>query len=362
MPSPTCTVNSTATTNGVNVSAASTVNIALADTAGVTTWTLECIGRDDDAAAPTITINSVNKTATFTSGAAGSAYVLKSTVNGGRDANGTLQTSYSTTFSVYVLVGGARVVASNETTEGNPTHGWTEQLNTVIRRPGSAWRDGGSPSAGLAGRILVDNASVVPMYVDDGTEWRPVLGGSLGYVPPTVSNFTWTNQDTSTATDRGWTVELSSNSNIGISYLTKAVPSAPYTLTACFRIGNFGPGGDDVKFGLCLAAAGAPFITFGPQSSSVGELTLAANNWDNTSTLNATTYTQLLHLRSDLIWLRIQDNNTNRILMYSYDGRNFIDCLTVARTSFITPTKIGVFIADNNGEIPTVTLVSWKAS
>jgi hypothetical protein len=137
-PSPLCNVNASPSINGVNVTAASTVTIALADTAGVKQWTLSCLNTDDLLVASTITagltINTVAKTATFTAPAVGSALILQSVVNNGKDANGAVDPTLTTTFGIYVLTtSGYRVAAFDEKTEGSSAFGWVTKLNAVVR-------------------------------------------------------------------------------------------------------------------------------------------------------------------------------------------------------------------------------------
>lgn len=145
MPSPTCEVKDgggayTATTNGVDVTPANTVTIRLASTAGVTTWSITCIGTDETSDASTVTsgltVDGVTKTATFTAPVAGKAYLFQSRVNGGIDQNGTSAPALTTTFIVHTLTGsGLRVGALGETTEAG-SFGWTSKVNDVIRNGG----------------------------------------------------------------------------------------------------------------------------------------------------------------------------------------------------------------------------------
>lgn len=137
-PSPLCTVNAASTINGVNVTTASTVTIALVDTAGVKQWTISAINTDDLLSAATITaaltIDTVAKTATFTAPALGSALIFKSIINNGKDANGALDPTLTTTFGIYVLTtSGYRVAAFDETTEGSSSFGWITKINACIR-------------------------------------------------------------------------------------------------------------------------------------------------------------------------------------------------------------------------------------
>lgn len=195
MPSPTCTVNASSTTGGVNVSAASTITIQLASLDGVSTWECTCVGRDEVASAPTVSINTATKTATFTSGAAGSAYLFESRVNGGVYA-GVTQPSYTTRLAIFVLTaGGMRVVPFELTTEANATVGWCAEVNAIIRRGDVATNLYGTiaamPAAGVAGRRYTAHDGACIDWVDDGSEWRPSLGGGgLGYRPPLAA--TWT--------------------------------------------------------------------------------------------------------------------------------------------------------------------------
>lgn len=152
-----------ATTNGVNVTPGNTTTINLVSGAGVTTWQISCISTDETSTAPTLTVDNVAKTATFTAPAAGKALIFRSVVNGGIGVDGVADSSLTTTFGIYTLIGGKRVVALNETFEGNATYGWTTVLNDLIRSAYAAfdpatltltgwWRAnyGGSPWAGTA--------------------------------------------------------------------------------------------------------------------------------------------------------------------------------------------------------------------
>jgi hypothetical protein len=138
MTSPQCTVNATATTNGVDLTPATTATIALANVAGVNQWSILAVNTDELNLAATVnaslTVDSITKTATFTVPAAGSAVVFESKVNNGRDINGRINPAYTTRFAIYTLTGtGFRVCAFDETLEGNASFGWITKLNGLIR-------------------------------------------------------------------------------------------------------------------------------------------------------------------------------------------------------------------------------------
>jgi len=139
-PDPTCTVN--ASTTPVDVSASSTITIALASPAGARFWSVACSSTDELSSTATINatiaINQTNKTATATlPGTLGTAYIFTSTVGIlglGLDANGIQQDALSTTFKVNVKASnGARVLAEDETFEQNPAAGWVAVINPLLR-------------------------------------------------------------------------------------------------------------------------------------------------------------------------------------------------------------------------------------
>ena len=141
MTSPICTVQDgagapQATTNGVNVGAGDTITIQLSDLSS-NVWSIAIVGQDELVSPPTLTIDSVNKKATFTAPGAGSALIFQSQVNGGKNPNGTTNPAYTTTFGVYVLAAsGNRVAATNERAEGSAAYGWTAKINPLLRSGG----------------------------------------------------------------------------------------------------------------------------------------------------------------------------------------------------------------------------------
>lgn len=167
-PSPICTVDDASTLNGVDVADATTVVIALADTAGVKQWAITCLNTDETLVAATITaglvVDNVTKSALLSTPGLGTALIFKSVVNNGKDANGRVDPSLTTTFGIYVLTAaGYRVGAFDETTEGNAAFGWIAKLNPFIR--GSVDIVGAtltlSGNADVGGALTVDGAATV---------------------------------------------------------------------------------------------------------------------------------------------------------------------------------------------------------
>lgn len=146
-----------ATLNGVNVTPANTITIALASVSGADIWEITLVGTDELVAAPALTINTTTKTATFTAPAAGSALRFQSTVeaSNARDpATGRAPYRVTETFGVYTLIGGKRVKALGETFEGNATYGWIGDINAIIRAGGG----GGATPTGTGFRHVTAGA------------------------------------------------------------------------------------------------------------------------------------------------------------------------------------------------------------
>jgi hypothetical protein len=171
-PSPLCSVNTLATAGGVDVVAGTTVTVQLLDMSA-NSWTLAVVGVDDTQAmpGPALSINNTTRTATFTAPGNGTALRFLTTAY---DAQ---QKAYQATFSVYVrTLGGKRVIALGETTEGDSQNGWTTPVNAAIR--GSS---GALFVIGASGTTTLDDADET-LFVDTTSAAQTVR------LPPSPTN------------------------------------------------------------------------------------------------------------------------------------------------------------------------------
>lgn len=138
MPSPIFRINGGTAGVKASVSASTSTSATLDSTDGVRSVTWSVVGTDDTTSAGSYTLvqsGSVGQTVTFTSGAAGTALILRAEINGGVNLQ-TEQADPTTraTAKVYVpAANGREVFCVNEQLESSATYGWTVPLNALAR-------------------------------------------------------------------------------------------------------------------------------------------------------------------------------------------------------------------------------------
>lgn len=197
----------------------------------------------------------------------------------------------------------------------------------------------------------------------------PWFGTQTLTAPPAVSGFTWVNQESATATEANSTVKLYTPNETGthLHLLVKA-KSPSYTITAKF-IPNLN--GNYLQGGLCWRdSAGGKIITWGPNFDI--QFGLRVCKWNSATAVSAY-YTSGQYaapgnagqastaISTYPIWLKIEDNNTNRICYYSLNGVEWVAFHTIGRTDFITADQIGYYVGTQTTTTLTgsIELVSW---
>lgn len=225
---------------------------------------------------------------------------------------------------------------------------------TVITTAAHASR----PAAAKAGRIFLPSDS---HYVarDTGAAWG-VWGPVFKLTEPVDGDFAWINQETaSVVTTYGGVYLLApADADLNFRVRKKAAPSVPYTITAYVRLNainlNYIQGGllfrqsSDGK----MSYLGISFATAGT-SLSVGKMT-------NETTYSAAYTTVACQMAAGGLWLRIADNNTNRICSMSVDGQNWQTLHSVGRTNFLTADEVGFYANSSNATNDAgLLLMSW---
>lgn len=224
---------------------------------------------------------------------------------------------------------------------------------------------GSRQASAKAGRLYfpTDGYSV---QRDNGSSWD-AWGPSFPLVkPPSAASWTWVNQGSATLTDDRDALVLAGPAQTGnnVRAVVVSAPSAPYTVTALIaltmpRVNSNGAGlifreSSSGKFAVCSLTADG--------GASILPVVLSGK-YTNATTYSANYTTLATYMMGPYLWLRIADNNTNRVCSWSADGRNWIAFHTVGRTDFLTADQVGIYIeAANATYCPIFNLLSWSVA
>lgn len=171
------------------------------------------------------------------------------------------------------------------------------------------------------------------------------LGPSGVLTPPVNSQFSWINQGTAVITEESNGIYLSDTSGSGsgdsVHIRKKSVPAIPYKVTvALTTIGGTG----SVYYGLTWRESSSGKLhsfLFG----NSGTIYLIA--FTNPTLFSSTTASVSFASQATQMpprWMRLTDDNTNRICSYSNDGLHFFPIFSVARTNHLTADEWGFCI------------------
>lgn len=191
------------------------------------------------------------------------------------------------------------------------------------------------PAAGTAGRLYTPSDGF-SQWVDDGTNYRPLLAGIVGTKPPLVATFTARGAGTPNfADDKGalvWNVASNGTAD-SLKLLEVSAPATPWTLT--------------VYMGYAMTGAvNMAGIYVADNTTKVRILTPEGSNFKvynfTSLTVGTGSAASVSAIATVPIWLRIVDDGTNRIFSYSYDNNHYTTVLSEGRTSVFTATKVGL--------------------
>ena len=205
-----------------------------------------------------------------------------------------------------------------------------------------------------------------------GSAWAP-WGPIFPMTPPNNASFAWVNQGgASVSTANGGIYMHTGTPGTGDNLRVRkmAAPSTPYTLTAAIML--LMPQVDYMFAGVGFRESSSGKITtLTIGSSSIYSTSgphVSAQKWTDETTFSASyTLTGALFkadsFAGDLLWVRIADNGTNRLLSLSKDGQNFVQIHSVSRTDFLTADEICFWANANNADYGLgMTLLSWKVT
>jgi hypothetical protein len=230
------------------------------------------------------------------------------------------------------------------------------------------------PAAGWNGRLFLPTDGY-SLQRDSGSAFAR-FGPLFPLTDPTIPAFAFTNQGGATMSTTNGAVLLTapSSSTDQLRILDVALPTPPYTVTAgllpTVLFANF------LAAGMCLRdSSGGGVITFDvvARTAFLGSgLSMAVSKWTSPSAFSAefvliaSPQPASPYMASGLLWLQIHDDNTNWTFNASNDGVNFVTLFSVARNTFITPTRIGIYANSNGGGTVTapvyLNMLHWRAS
>jgi len=226
---------------------------------------------------------------------------------------------------------------------------------------------GSIPAAGIAGRLFLPTDSHY-IFRDNGASWVPFLNGKQVTLP-VDGDYSWDNQGGASVSASSGAIALTvpavAGDNLRVRY--KTAPSVPYVITAAFLVDTRLI--DFCQFGLCFRQnSTGELATMSITSvSAAGDGFGYANYKYTNSTSFSTAYvsaarnTRLFQVTP--MWLRIEDDNTDRKSYISVDGLTFREVHSVGRTDFLTADQVGFFgNSENTTAGMTVNLLSWHGS
>lgn len=172
----------------------------------------------------------------------------------------------------------------------------------------------------------------------------------------TVSNFTWVNQGSATATDSNGGILMTSpnEASHNLRMLVRSVPATPFNIRTRLWLGpgTITPGANSAHAGLVLRQSSTgKLVTLSVRYGSGTQMW----RWTNATTFSAVVDTNCGY-NDDVIWLHLEDDGTNIKGYFSHDGngqsRNTSTWWQESRTAFLLTTgadQVGIYINSGAG-------------
>lgn len=210
------------------------------------------------------------------------------------------------------------------------------------------------PASPSAGDLWLPTDSFY-IYRYSGSLWVP-WGPIFPMTPPVSGDFSWVNQGSSSVTTTNGGIYLVGppSASVSMRARVKTAPATPYTITAGFMSAL----GFSQRIGIGFRNAGDGKMS---TLEVLNGNTYTASNWNSETSFNGALVGATAAAVPTVVWLRIQDDGTNRIYSISVDGQNFVVFYTIGRTNFMTADQVLFMVHDtSNLYTPNMTLLSWK--
>lgn len=199
------------------------------------------------------------------------------------------------------------------------------------------------PASGLTGDLYICSDSIY-WFRWDGSAWKAFVGMTPVKLPP-PTGWTWVNQSTATVSTDGGMVTISDAGHLALDprWYYRSAPSAPYTATFGLRFTSLA---QYFQAGVGFRSSGGKYHLFSPVAANV-----TSGKWDDFQSFNTNYRVKAAYAPAfNLFWLRLADNNTNRICSFSYDRVNWTVFHSVGRTDFLTANGLALYLNARDDE------------
>jgi hypothetical protein len=178
------------------------------------------------------------------------------------------------------------------------------------------------------------------------------------------STWAWYNQGSATVTQGSNIVGFTSGSTALEDLHGRIVnqPTTPYTIIALLTLGPIDPAAYNA-FGIGFSdGTKAEVLSYASNASGEGPK-ITVTKQTNATTNSSRSQTSRFLVIAPGVWIKLTNDGATMTMNYSFDGVNFTQSISEAVGTFLTPTKVGVFIQNFGGGFTMSGAVhSWAVS
>ncbi len=198
----------------------------------------------------------------------------------------------------------------------------------------------------------------------NGAAWVFTDSGKV-FVKPSSLSWSWINQSSAVLTSTVGIENIATITSAGgaqnVNLRVKSIPSVPYKITSHIEASH--TDNTTYNFGILFRESGSgKFTTIGCEVDA-SAIYLLSNNYTNPTSFISTNTGFFMLTGEQPKWFQIEDNNTNRVYRYSWDGVIWFDLWSEGRTAGFTADQVGFCINPFSIANPlSLTLLTWIES
>lgn len=221
---------------------------------------------------------------------------------------------------------------------------------------------GSEPVTPATGDMFLPSNS---FFLEDytGSAWE-LWGPLFKLTRPPASGWSWVNQGSASVDTSKGGIYLSTPSdgtgNNNIRLYARTAPTPPYTVTVCILPGITAQSSNG--FGIAFRESSSGKLHTLLLQASGSTVSMISAKYTNPTTFSGANYVSIIFPLGSWIWLRLEDDNTNRKTYVSVDGQNWIQISSVTRLDYLTTgaDQVAFFVNSANATWgAAATLISW---